>query len=422
MTDSPPLPPPSWPSSSAILCLIAQRSVAFWPLWISQVSRRGARCFKRISSREPLRPFPQAGCGIVWGTTGSSSMSMAPNKPRANEHFHRLQNFLLPIDALTRSALRHIWGANEEKWHAPAPPCSKPTHTTGWAPSGALGMGTIVANGDAHLRPSSVMRAGSVCLCPRLWSAWMGCMAMLQSSKIRCSLAWGSSCASRDYGLLDLPAVQARLRQAPDQQTTHPESGASRALFDCLDIPLMPAGPRVRLIVATHATTCSKKPSIGVLRAGIVYELFLTTVPPHAFTPADVLDLYLHRGSFETVLADEDREQDPDRWCSHTACGQEFWQILNQWIWNLRLELGQHLSASPMRLTEFALAHVVEAAPASEPAPVVEAAPANEPAHVVDAAPANEPAHVVEAAPANEPAHVVEAAPASEPVLYGPPQ
>jgi len=169
----------------------------------------------------------------------------------------------------------------------------------------------------------------------------------------------------KDYGMLDLPVVQARLTRPPDQQTTHPESGMSRALFDCPDLPLTPEGPRVRLIVATHSTTSTKKPSIGVLRAGVVYELFLTTMPPHAFTSADVLDLYLHRGSFETVLSDEDREQDPDRWCSRTSCGQDFWQILNQWIWNLRLEFGQHLTPSPMRLTEFAQACVLTSAQAS---------------------------------------------------------
>ena len=37
------------------------------------------------------------------------------------------------------------------------------------------------------------------------------------------------------------------------------------------------------------------------------------------------------------VLADEDVEEDPDRWCSYTACGQELWQIACQWVWNLRL-------------------------------------------------------------------------------------
>jgi hypothetical protein len=31
------------------------------------------------------------------------------------------------------------------------------------------------------------------------------------------------------------------------------------------------------------------------------------------------------------VLADEDVEEDPDRWCSYTECGQELWQIACQW-------------------------------------------------------------------------------------------
>jgi hypothetical protein len=171
----------------------------------------------------------------------------------------------------------------------------------------------------------------------------------------------------KDYDLLDLPAVQARLHQPPDQQTIHPESGTSRALFDCLDIPLTLTGPVVRMILATHPAS-SSSPSIGTMRNGTVYEQFFTSVPPHAFTPTDVLDLYLHRGSFETVLADEDQEQDPDRWCSHTACGQECWQILSQWIWNLRLELGQKLSPTAMRMTEFASAQAEEPAQTKEPA------------------------------------------------------
>ncbi len=114
----------------------------------------------------------------------------------------------------------------------------------------------------------------------------------------------------KDYHLLDLPAVSARLQQPPDQQTRHPESGTSRALYDCLDIPLTPTGPRVRMLLAARLASASP-PAIGTLHNGMVYEQFFTTVPPNAFTPADVLDLYLHRGSFETVLADEDQEQDP---------------------------------------------------------------------------------------------------------------
>jgi hypothetical protein len=114
----------------------------------------------------------------------------------------------------------------------------------------------------------------------------------------------------------------------------------------------------VRVIVATHPEAATPAPH-GVTRDGVVAELFWTTLPPHAFTPADVLDLYLHRGSFETVLSNEDQEQDPDRWYSQTPCGQEFCQILSQWMWNLRLEFGQQLSPTPMRLTEFAPAQAV---------------------------------------------------------------
>jgi hypothetical protein len=139
------------------------------------------------------------------------------------------------------------------------------------------------------------------------------------------SLGMGIIVRSKEYGLLDQPAVAARLTLPPDTQTTHPESGAQRTLFDWPDLALHPCGPHVRLIVATHPATSTAKPSIGVLRAGTVYELFLTTAPQTVFTCADVLSLYLHRGSFETVLADEDREQNTDRWCSHTPCGQEFW-------------------------------------------------------------------------------------------------
>ncbi len=93
---------------------------------------------------------------------------------------------------------------------------------------------------------------------------------------------------------------------------------------------------------------------MGVERNGIVYELFLTTLPQAAFTEALVVALYLHRGSFENALSDEDTELDPDRWCSHTAWGQECWQILCQWVWNLRLELGHCLHPDPVRTTMIA--------------------------------------------------------------------
>lgn len=163
----------------------------------------------------------------------------------------------------------------------------------------------------------------------------------------------------KDYHLLDLPQVQARLHAPPDVQTTHPESGTQRTLFDVPDLVVMATGERCRVIVATHPVGPTPA-SVGVTRAGVVYELFFTALPPVAFTAADVVDLYLGRGAFETVLSDEDQEQDPDRWCSHTAWGQEVWQILSQWVWNLRLDLGHTLHPTAMRTTEFAPATLSE--------------------------------------------------------------
>lgn len=157
----------------------------------------------------------------------------------------------------------------------------------------------------------------------------------------------------QDYHLLERAEVQARLRLPPDQEVTHPESGICRALYDCPDLPLVPKGTPCRIVIATHPAKETKS-RVGSTRAGLVYELFLTNLPQGAFTAADVMALYLHRGAFENALADEDVEQDPDRWCSHAACGQECWQIISQWVWNLRLELGHHIQPEPARTTEFA--------------------------------------------------------------------
>jgi hypothetical protein len=157
----------------------------------------------------------------------------------------------------------------------------------------------------------------------------------------------------KEYTVLDHPRVQARLHLPPDQFQQRPESRLVRSLYDCPQVPVGPEGVLCRVVVATHPAGKKKSP-VGITREGVVYELFFTDLPQQAFTASDVVELYLHRGAFEPALSDEDGEQDPDRWCSHSACGQECWQIISQWIWNLRLELGHQLEPSPVRTTEFA--------------------------------------------------------------------
>jgi hypothetical protein len=157
----------------------------------------------------------------------------------------------------------------------------------------------------------------------------------------------------KDYTVLDHPLVQARLHLPPDQSQQRPESQVVRCLYDCPEVPVGSESVSCRVVVATHPASNKKSP-VGVTRAGVVYELFFTNLPQYAFTASDVVELYLHRGAFEPQLSDEDSEQDPDRWCSHSAWGQECWQVVSQWVWNLRLELGHQLAPEPLRTTEFA--------------------------------------------------------------------
>jgi hypothetical protein len=169
----------------------------------------------------------------------------------------------------------------------------------------------------------------------------------------------------KDYQVLLRTEVQFRLSLPADQQFSRPESAYVRTLYDCPLVTVGANGELCRVVVATHPAGV-KKPRVGVERDGIVYELFLTALPQEAFTAADVVALYLHRGAFENALSDEDTEQDPDRWCSHAPWGQECWQIISQWTWNLRLELGHHLLPEPVRTTEFAPAHLAEQASAPD--------------------------------------------------------
>jgi hypothetical protein len=178
----------------------------------------------------------------------------------------------------------------------------------------------------------------------------------------------------KDYTVLDYRLIQARLYLPPDQYQQRPESQVVRSLYDCPDIPVGPQAQRCRVIIASHPAGTTEH-QVGVERDGTVYELFFTNLPQSAFTAHDVVELYLHRGAFEPILSDEDQEQESDRWCSHAACGQECWQVISQWVWNLRLELGHRLQPTPVRTTEFVPALTPPSAPSPHAAPAAGYAP-----------------------------------------------
>jgi hypothetical protein len=159
----------------------------------------------------------------------------------------------------------------------------------------------------------------------------------------------------RGYQLLEHPQIQGVLAHPPTAKVTSMNTGEVLELFEGGWLELDEGLPRVRVIVARHpAPPPGKEVKVGKRVGEWVYELFITNLDAEGFLVEDVLDLYHGRGAFEGVLADEDIEEDPDRWCSYTECGQELWQIACQWVWNLRLSLGHAMQGSQLREIEWA--------------------------------------------------------------------
>ena len=159
----------------------------------------------------------------------------------------------------------------------------------------------------------------------------------------------------RGYLLLEHPQIQRVLAHAPTASMARMNSDVVVELFEGGWLELGEDLSPVRVIVARHpAPPPGKDIPVGKRVGEWVYELFITMLDAEGFLVEDVLDLYHGRGAFEAVLADEDVEEDPDRWCSSTACGQELWQIACQWVWNLRLTLGQTMQGGQVRQIEWA--------------------------------------------------------------------
>jgi len=159
----------------------------------------------------------------------------------------------------------------------------------------------------------------------------------------------------RGYLLLKHPQIQRVLAHPPTASVTAMNTGMVVELFEGGWLELGEGLPHVRVIVARHPAPPPDKPvRVGKRVGEWVYELLITTLDADGFLVEDVLDLYHGRGAFEAVLADEDVEEDPDRWCSYSECGQELWQIACQWVWNLRLTLGHAMQGKEMREIEWA--------------------------------------------------------------------
>jgi hypothetical protein len=160
---------------------------------------------------------------------------------------------------------------------------------------------------------------------------------------------------ARGYRVLEHPQSQRVLAHPPTATVTRVNSDEVVELFDGGWLQLDEGLSQTRVIVARHcAPAPSKRIPVGKRVGEWVYELFITTLSAEGFLVEDVLDLYHGRGAFEAVPASEDLEEDPDRWCSYTECGQDLWQVACQWVWNLRLSLGKTMQEGELRQMEWA--------------------------------------------------------------------
>jgi hypothetical protein len=159
----------------------------------------------------------------------------------------------------------------------------------------------------------------------------------------------------RGYRILDHPQLQRALAHPPTARVTRMNTGEVIELFDGGWLPMDESLPVARVIVARHrAPPPSKQIPVGKRIGEWVYELLS---PRSARTASSsrmcwtcIMDVEHSRACWRIC----DVEEDPDRWGSYTECGQELWQIACQWVWNLRLSLGQRMQAVQLRDIEWA--------------------------------------------------------------------
>jgi hypothetical protein len=148
-----------------------------------------------------------------------------------------------------------------------------------------------------------------------------------------------------DYRLLHHPRVQQALAGAPNDTFVQPDTGTVREVFDLgpLDWTAGQGSPlrvTTRVVVTRSPVPTKRSPAVGKRQGAHMLEIFVTDRTAPGWSAQDVLSLYFARGGFEQTLSEEDKELELDRWCSGHPLGQECWQLLGQWVWNLRLRLG----------------------------------------------------------------------------------
>jgi hypothetical protein len=219
-----------------------------------------------------------------------SSMSMEPDRWPVNELCPTLRPCLSPIAALIWSVLLDTKGAYAGEVIRTRTTMLQ-AHTHQW-------MGTYGGPGNGNYQ-------AELARCCQVATRYATTHQLLPSQiLIRLDGEYGNAAVltpvltlglglivrCREYGLLERAEVRVVLACPPARVQVNAESGVVRSLYDCPALCLTTDGPPVRLLITTHPVTTTSH-RIGKKRDGLIYELFLSTLPSPALSAKDVLDL-----------------------------------------------------------------------------------------------------------------------------------
>src|SRR6266849_5509873 len=276
-----------------------------------------APCFWTICSVDHSRPTSkQEACWIEQETPGSCATSVGHERPLANAPYPRLMSFPRLSAGWMTCALLGTEAANAGRVFDRARRLLRPTATSGSARSATQ---ATDATGRNYVRCSRPLVSISWPTSSHSHTPCFGLTGsmepgpsspMWQASRLSpaakstvCSItrSFRHACTFRQINSNN--AQKARWSAASTMaHRSRRDPMACAAVWWWPPIP--PRKRRVRLASRVEvSSTNSSSP----------------TCESRAFTAADVVELYLHRGAFEPALFDEDQEIEPDRWCSHSA-------------------------------------------------------------------------------------------------------
>lgn len=158
-----------------------------------------------------------------------------------------------------------------------------------------------------------------------------------------------------DRQLWNKDSIFKKIQEVQAETLIQADNGLIRTVYDAGWWPWKAKGTpqhqaNVRIILtSTPHKGDKKKPSVGRIRQGLVWEMFATTCKEDGWSAVDVLTVYFGRGGFESTLHQEDLELVTKKWCHYQAPGQILGVLIKNITWNLQIAGGWQIEGARIR-------------------------------------------------------------------------